>query len=350
MAERTLDASQPNENPGRQRHLIKRVVDLPSAFVMALGGDGTIQLMNACMLSTLGYTEDEVLGRDYQETFVPEADRELVSGTWQRIAELRRPEMHEAHVLTKDRRELLVEWLGVPVDDENGEFDFLMGMGLNITECWRTDEQLRLQAAALESVDTAVAITNREGTVSWINPAFTDLIGYTSQDIVDKNLRVLKSDKQDAEFYRNLWETISSGQVWRDEIINRRKDGSLYVEEMTITPILDPYGDITNFIAIKQDVSERKELQEQFLQSQKMESVGRLAGGVAHDFNNILTGIMGYCQLATMRLPPGNATRVYLREIQQSAERAAKLTHQLLAFSRRQFIEPRVLNLSDVHM
>ncbi len=119
-------------------------------------------------------------------------------------------------------------------------------------------EELRLQGAALAAAANAIVITDRDGCIAWVNPAFTSLTGFASGEVVGQNPRALKSGRHDAVFYQELWRTILAGNVWHGEMVNRRKDGSLYTEEMTITPVRDTEGEITNFIAIKQDVSERK--------------------------------------------------------------------------------------------
>ncbi|MDE2180349.1 MAG: PAS domain S-box protein [candidate division NC10 bacterium] len=129
---------------------------------------------------------------------------------------------------------------------------------VEIAERRQGEQRLRLQSAALESAANAIVITDREGNIIWVNPAFATLTGYTSEEVLDRNPSLLKSGKHDENFYRHLWETILAGQVWHGEIINRRKDGSLYIEDQTITPVRDKRGDITHFIAIKQDISERR--------------------------------------------------------------------------------------------
>jgi len=126
----------------------------------------------------------------------------------------------------------------------------------------RVEERLRLQELALESAANAIVIADREGRITWVNPAFTRLTGYTAQEAAGENPRFLRSGKHDEAFYRNLWETILSGQAWYGEVINRRKDGSLYTEEQMITPVHDERGAISHFIAIKQDITERKRAEE----------------------------------------------------------------------------------------
>ena len=210
------------------------------------------------------------------------------------------------------------------------------------------EEQMRLQAAALEAAANAIVITDSKGTILWVNRAFTDLTGYAPEESIGQNPRILKSWTHDPSFYRTLWTTIQSGQVWRGEITNRKKDGFLYAEEMTITPVRSPSGETTNYIAIKQDATERKKLEAQYRQAQKMEGVGRLAGGVAHDFNNILGVITGYSELSLDKLEPQHPVAENLRKIKAAADRAVLLTRQLLAFSRQQIVYPRIIDLNAI--
>ncbi len=144
-----------------------------------------------------------------------------------------------------------------------------------------------------------------------------------------------------------MWQTILQGQVWRAEITNRRKDGTPFTWEEAITPLRDESGRLTHFIAVGQDISVQRQLQAQLLQAQKMEAIGRLAGGVAHDFNNLLTVIAGYSEQLLNRLEVHDPLRRKAEAIRGAADRAAALTQQLLAFSRRQMQQPRVLELND---
>ena len=138
-----------------------------------------------------------------------------------------------------------------------------VGFLRDITERKSAEAKLRLQSAALEAAAFGIVITNPEGTILWVNPGFTALTGYTAEEALGQNPRLLKSGKHDQPFYRNLWNTIIAGKVWHGELTNRRKDGTPYVEEMTITPVLDEGGTIRNFIAMKQDVTERKRAEEE---------------------------------------------------------------------------------------
>ena len=133
----------------------------------------------------------------------------------------------------------------------------------------RIEEQLRVLTNALDAVANAIVITDHTGAIQSVNPAFTALTGYTAQEVVGQNPRLLKSGKQDEAFYRNLWQTISSGQVWSGELTNRRKDGNLFDEDMTITPLRNDDGVIARYIAIKQDITGRKRAESLVRQSEK---------------------------------------------------------------------------------
>jgi PAS domain S-box-containing protein len=208
-------------------------------------------------------------------------------------------------------------------------------------------ERVRL-TAAIEQAGEIVVVTDAEGTIEYVNPAFEAVTGYTREEAVGKNPRILKSGKQDAAFYRELWETISSGKTWAGTVVNARKDGKLYTEEATISPVRDDSGRIVNYVAVKHDISEHLRLTEQFQQSQKLESVGTLAGGVAHDFNNVLTVILGFGEMLRLRIANDPKAVSDLDEILRGAERASVLTRQLLAFARRQIIEPANIDLNEV--
>jgi PAS domain S-box-containing protein len=209
-------------------------------------------------------------------------------------------------------------------------------------------DRLRLQGTALDSAANAIVLTDRDGVVEWVNPAFTKLTGYTFAEAYGEKWSTLESGSDEPAVYDEVWRTILSGKVWQGELANRRKDGTPYTVRMTIAPVSNDRGEVAHFIAIKEDITEQKTLQEQFLQAQKFEAVGRLAGGVAHDFNNILTAISGYTELILRRLPANDPLLRLAEQIRLSAERASGLTRQLLAFGRKQALQPRVLDLSNV--
>lgn len=205
--------------------------------------------------------------------------------------------------------------------------------------------QQRLTIAVEQSADSVV-ITDTHGMILYVNPAFERVTGYSRSEVIGHNPRLLKSGKHDRTFYQHLWQTITSDLVWTGRLIDRKKDGSLYTEDVTISPVHNKAGEIVSYVAVKHDVSREVQLEEQFRQSQKMEAMGRLAGGIAHDFNNLLTVIQVSTWLLLRQIRPEDPRREYVQRIQETVERATNLIKQLLSFSRRQIIEPQVLSLN----
>ncbi len=217
-----------------------------------------------------------------------------------------------------------------------------------IIERKRAEEKIRLLSAAIDQTAEGVVITDTNGTILYVNPAFERITGYNQTEAIGQTPRMLKSGHHNAVFYQELWTTISSGNVWQGRSVNKKKDGSLYTEETNITPVRDENGAIINYVEIKRDVTHELKLEEQLHQSQKMEAVGQLAGGVAHDFNNMLQAILGYTHMAKSSLPLENPAQADLDYVLKAANRATSLVRQLLAFSRREALRPKHLDLNDV--
>jgi two-component system cell cycle sensor histidine kinase/response regulator CckA len=209
-----------------------------------------------------------------------------------------------------------------------------------------TEELLRKLSHAVEQSADTVLVTTREGVIEYVNPSFEALTGYSLAEIRGKTPRVVKSGEQGPEFYREMWKTILSGNNFRGILANKKKNGELYYVDESISPVRDASGEITHFISNGRDLTDRLRLEAQLLQAQKMDAVGRLAGGVAHDFNNLLTIITSYSELALDSVTPGSPLEDKVQQILLAARRAAKLTRQLLAFSRKQ---PQALRVTDLN-
>ncbi|MFQ5570792.1 MAG: PAS domain S-box protein, partial [Rhodothermales bacterium] len=260
--------------------------------------------------------------------------------------------------------------------DENGNPFRMSGSIQDITERKQAEEQLRLKSSALEATAAGIVITDHRGTILWVNKAFTELTGYTKEEALGQNPRLLRSGEQDPTYYEELWQTVLAGDVWRGELINRRKDGSTYIEEMTITPVRGAGEQITHFIAVKQNITDRKQAQEDLekynyeleitksifedqasqlaeivhelevakdraetatrqwkeateqlqanqahlVQSEKMVSLGQLAAGVAHEINNPIGFVMS--NLGTLT----EYTEIFLRLLQESTTLIERLS------------------------
>ena len=232
------------------------------------------------------------------------------------------------------------------VRDSAGRVIRTYGVNQDITERKRAEEDRVRLVTAIEQAAESIMITDTAGTILYVNPAFERISGYSRQEALGTNPRILKSGEHDAAFYRHLWETLARGDDWHGRFRNRRKDGRLYDEDATISPVRDSAGTIVSYIALKLDVTHETELEAQLRQAQKMEAFGQLASGVAHDFNNILTVIRGNATL--MQRAPEAATRQDgpLDQVLSAVDRAARLTQQLLLFSRRQVAQKKALDLN----
>jgi two-component system, cell cycle sensor histidine kinase and response regulator CckA len=295
-----------------------------------------------------GYAPGELIGQKHFYDIAPPEDRTEL----RQHALLKRENgetfyKRENRILSKFGEIIWVSSSAIPVRDEQGVITSFRGMDSDITARKLAEIGMARLAAGVEQAAEAVIITNTNGQIEYVNPAFTAITGYSREEALGKNPRLLKSGTHDYLFYQELWQTLREGKVWRGKLINQRKDGSLFTQESAISPVRGPNGNIVNFVAVTHDISDTLGLQQQLLHSQKMESIGRLAGGIAHDFNNVLMGIMGYTDLAKEKIPQDHPAIEDLDLIHEMANRSASLTRQLLTFARKQAIQPVVLNLNE---
>ena len=233
-----------------------------------------------------------------------------------------------------------------PLFNAEGTLIGVVGSARDITERKRVEAEREQLVLAIEQTSETIIITDTEGGILYVNPAFERLTGYTAQEVQGKKPSILKSGEHDEDFYRTMWETLRRGEAWSGRVVNRRKNGTFFTEEAVISPVRNTAGQTVSYVAVKRDVTSEIRLEEQLRQAQKMESVGRLAGGVAHDFNNMLGVILGRAELALARVNPSDPLHADLEDIRQAGERSADLTRQLLAFARKQTVTPKVLDLN----
>ena len=255
--------------------------------------------------------------------------------------------LEEGVILTDEQLELLIQFgelaslalENARLNDESNR---------ELADRIKAETDLRKFSVAVEHSPLSILITDRGGTIEYVNQHFSNLTGYTPEEVIGSNPKILRTGETTAEEYTLLWETILAGGEWRGEFHNRKKDGTLYWEQAYISPIRDNSNAISHFIAIKEDITERKQLESQLRHSQKMEAIGQLAGGIAHDFNNILTAIIGYSSIMQLKLSDDSPLRKNAEQITATAERGATLTQGLLAFSRKQATNPVPINLNEI--
>lgn len=242
---------------------------------------------------------------------------------------------------------------GLPVDVEFISNVYLVDKS-KVIQCNIRDITARKRAvaerkrllAAIDQAGEGIVMTDAKGSIEFVNPAFEQITGFSRNEALGHNPRILKSGNHDEQFYHDLWATISSGRIWNGRMVNKRKDGKLYTEETTISPVLNAAGLIVNYVAVKRDITEDLRLAAQFQQAQKMEAVGLLAGGVAHDYNNMLSVILGNAEMALEKVGPADPLHADLEIILTATRRSVDITRQLLAFARKQTIVPVELNLN----
>jgi two-component system, cell cycle sensor histidine kinase and response regulator CckA len=211
-----------------------------------------------------------------------------------------------------------------------------------------SEETLRQLWRSVEQMADALIIMDGSGVMEYVNPAFEALTGILRQEAIGQTLGILKSEQQTGDLYEEMWNTVRSGNVFRGIMMNRKKNGETLIIEKVLTPLRDGSGEITHFISTFRDITERRRLESELQQSQKMDAIGRLAGGVAHDFNNLLLVISAYAELMLDSVAADDPLRKNVAEIMTASRRAADLTRQLLAFGRKQMQSLQILDLNTV--
>ncbi len=230
----------------------------------------------------------------------------------------------------------------------SGEQRGYLGVLVDLTDQKEVQDRLSKLSMAVEQSPSLVLITDKAGHIEYVNRSFTRLTGFTFEEAIGRTPRILKSGAVSEETYRTMWNTILAGREWRTEILNRKKNGETYWQRSTISPLFNETGEISHFLEVAEDITREKELESELFQSQKMEAIGHLAGGIAHDFNNMLTVIMGVGELLRERMDDTEELRGYVDSILSAARKSASLTHQLLAFSRKQLLHPELIDINAV--
>ncbi|MDB4874577.1 MAG: hybrid sensor histidine kinase/response regulator [Gemmatimonadetes bacterium] len=315
--------------------------------VIAVDAEGVIDFWNAAAEALYGWTAAEAIGRKLVDTtYSARARGEMPV----RMAALARGESWTGETERRDKsgREFYVSVTLTPTFDDAGQFRGVVGVSHDVSERRKAEAELRRQALVFGTISDAVVAIDLEGAVVDWNPAAERLFGYSKEEMLGRQMAEIHDPPVHGELDRSIRIALTRDGKWSGEIPFRRKDGSAGISEVEIVAHHDAAGAPVGYIGVNRDVTDRRRLEEQLRQSQKMDAVGQLAGGVAHDFNNILTIIKTYTEFLLEDVDEASPLRADVLEIQTAGRRAAALTQQLLAFSRHQLLQPRVLDLNDV--
>ena len=289
--------------------------------------------------SIVGKSDEELIWKDRHEEFTRVEKEVLATG---------KPKLHyEEFSLRKDGSPRWIEVSKVPILNETGEIEGVLGSYYDITSRKQAENMIRMVATAFETQE-AISITDAGGNILSVNRAFTEVTGYSKEEVIGKKPSILSSGKHDVSFYEGMWLSLIRTGRWKGEVINRRKNGQNFTELLSITAVKDEGGETVNYVAVFSDISEKIELEQQLRQAQKMEAIGTLVSGIAHEFNNMLTGISGNVFLAK-----GLTNDIEMNNMLTIADdlcfKAADMVKQLLTFSRKgnSTQNLRQLNMAD---
>ncbi len=307
---------------------------------VVISRDGKFLDFNEVFSRMTGYRLDELVGSDVQNLVVPEL-REIA----QEHLRTNSQEPYESVILRKDGTRIPVQ-ISAKIMPYEGLPSRLTAVR-DIGAIKKAEEVQRRLATAITQAAEAILITDVQGIIQYVNPALERSSGFSSRELLGKTPSIFQSGQHPQSFYQDLWKTVKAGKIWSGRFTNRRKDGSIYFEDATISPVRDGSGNIINFVAVKRDVTEYLSLTAQLFQAQKMEAIGTLTGGIAHDFNNILQVCLGYSELLIEDQRLSKNLKDDARNIFEAARKGADLAKRLLTFSRKTDARPIILNLNQ---
>ncbi|MBF0447622.1 MAG: PAS domain S-box protein [Magnetococcales bacterium] len=332
----------------RQNELILNAV---GDGIFGLDSSGKVTFINPSAEKMLGITHTLAMERHYQKliyqktktTQIPSKNLDAITATF---LDQQSHHADDEQFYRMDQTAFPVEYACTPIF-QNKQLSGVVITFRDISERKRTEAKMARLAEVVRQTADMTIITDNRGIIEYVNPAFERISLFSQKDVLNRPSSLLKSDQQDPLFYSKMARTLNRGKIWKDRFISRKKDGSLFHIDVIISPIRDRRGEIIHFVAMARDVTHEVELGRQLRRSQRLEAVGTLAGGISHDFNNILTAILSYTDLAMDDLPEQSLAYQNLQEVMVAATRARDLIKQLLTFSRRGERVPVPLFLSE---
>ena len=333
----------------RERDWAAAVLDTVASLVLVLDRDGRILGFNRACEQAAGRTFDDVRGRFFWEVLLPPEEVAAARGLFGDLRAGLFPNQVENHWVSSDGNHRLIAWANTALVAADGSVESVIGTGTDLTARRHTEDELRranhMLRVVIETSPLAIVTMDFSGNVKSWNRAAEQMFGWVEQEVLGQPFPIVP--EEDEGFFRQNLDRLQRAETISGiERQRRRKDGTLIDVALWNAPQLDAEGRVIGGISVIADMTDRKRLEEQFRQAQKMEAVGRLAGGVAHDFNNLLTVIGGYTQMLLESMQADDPTRPPIEEIDRASASAAALTQQLLAFSRRQIVTPQLFDLN----
>jgi PAS domain S-box-containing protein len=360
------------QNTTVSKTYVENIISSMAETLVVVDVEGKIRMVNKSLCDLLGYEEKELIGNGVGMIVVDDDDdddRPFKSTKLQKLIEEGSLKNHAMTYQTKAGDKISVSFSGAVMKNEEGEAAEFVGIARDMTEQMKTIEAMRKLLSAVEQTGDSVIITDRNGVIEYVNKAFEELSGYSIGEVVGKTPRILKSGKHTKRFYERLWKAILSGEVYRADLINKKKNGALYDEEQVITPIKNEVGEVTHFVVTGRNVTAKKRVQQEMedarnvmmsvledtneaktraekrerelketqamlIQAGKLAAVGQLGAGVAHELNQPIAAIMGFSQLLVSQLPTGSPLVKNLKLIEQQSQRMAKIVDNIRTFSR----------------
>ncbi|MFW9832370.1 MAG: PAS domain S-box protein [Candidatus Thorarchaeota archaeon] len=283
--------------------------------------------VNDAFAKMLGYKKDELTGLNLFNLVSKDEIETLRGETAERISGV--SSAYELTMKRKDGKPILVRVSAVPRKDKTGKVIGTIAVVIDITKAKETEQQLRKLSMAVEQSPTSVVITDAEGTIEYVNPKFTTLTGYSFEEAVGQNPRILKTELTPKETHEDLWRSLKEGKTWRGLFVNKKKNDEIYWEDAWISPIFSSDGDVTHYVAVKQDITQRLMADRKAAHSHR--DMELYASFLQHDIRNDLQIIMNHAEAALMIMKDDNGIKEYLQTIEAASER---MVHLLDVFGR----------------
>jgi len=283
--------------------------------------------VNDAFAKILGYDLDELKGMNVFDLVSGEEGEILRRETSERMTGT--SSAYELSMKRKDGRPIIVRISAVPRKDENDKVIGTVAVVIDVTKEKQAEQELQKLSRAVEQSPTSVVITDGQGTIEYVNPTFSVLTGYSMQEAVGKNPRILKSNLTPKETYEDLWRTLKEGRSWRGLFVNIKKNGDLYWEDAWISPIFSSEGNVTHYVAVKEDITQRIEAEREAAHSHR--DLELYASFLQHDIRNDLQIIMNHAEAALMLIEDENTVKEYIQTVEAASER---MVHLLDIFGR----------------